>query len=122
MPSYSILQLPVHILVPACGEIFLPIRDRLPVQGNIFPVRGLAKVEKHRLSRVSCVFYDSHQKEQTKLFSPSPDLWTLLRQEREALSRAHSSLLAPNFCTVSQTSSSVISRRSSRFNWPGVIS
>lgn len=52
----------------------------------------------------------------------SPDMWTLRRQEREALRRAHSSRLAPYFSTVSHTCSSVISKRSSRLSWPGVIS
>ena len=62
------------------------------------------------------------------LYSPlggqpcSPDLWTLRRQERDALRRAHSSLLAPNFSTVSHTWSSVISSSSSRLSCPGAIS
>lgn len=52
----------------------------------------------------------------------SPDVCTFLRQDREALSRAHSSRLAPYFSTVSHTCSSVISRRSSRLSWSGEIS
>lgn len=52
----------------------------------------------------------------------SPDMCTFRRQEREALRRAHSSWLAPYFSTVSHTCSSVISKRSSRLSWPGVIS
>lgn len=52
----------------------------------------------------------------------SPDLCTFLRQESEALSRAHSSRLAPYFSTVSHTCSSVISRRSSKLSWSGEIS
>lgn len=52
----------------------------------------------------------------------SPARCTFRRQEREAFRRAHSSWLAPYFSTVSHTCSSVISKRSSRLSWPGVIS
>lgn len=56
------------------------------------------------------------------LLGCSPDVCTFRRQDSEALSRAHSSRLAPYFFTVSHTCSSVISRRSSKLSWSGEIS
>lgn len=52
----------------------------------------------------------------------SPSWWAFLRQDREAFRRAHSSSLAPNFCSSSHTCSSLMSSSPSRVTSPGLIS
>lgn len=53
---------------------------------------------------------------------PLPSWWAFLRQDREAFRRAHSSSLAPNFCSSSHTCSSLMSSSPSRVTSPGLIS
>lgn len=82
--------------------------------------------EKRRLKiHVAVVKRTLYYKRFTSLCQQSgllPSWWAFLRQEREALSRAHSSSLAPNFCNSSHTCSSLISRRPSKLTSPAFIS